>query len=74
MTTKPTQLQTIKEELLKGAVIDSVEAFERHHITRLSSIIERLRKRGMAIESRRQKNSSLVSYSLTKSNSPAAIE
>jgi sulfite exporter TauE/SafE len=42
MTTKPTQLQTIKEELLKGAVIDSVEAFERHHITRLSSIIERV--------------------------------
>ncbi|MCF7970556.1 MAG: helix-turn-helix domain-containing protein [Methylococcaceae bacterium] len=68
MTPKPTQLQTIKAELLKGNAIDSVQAFERHHITRLSSIIERLRKKGMAIQSTRQKNSSLVNYSLARSD------
>jgi len=64
MTPKPTQLKTIETDLINGRAIDSVIAFEKYHITRLSSIICRLRKRGYQIISTKQKNSGLASYSL----------
>ena len=66
MTPKPTQLKTIEQELLKGSVIDSVIAFEKYHITRLSSIIQRLRKKGLPIISTKKENSSLACYSLAE--------
>lgn len=53
--TKNTQADTIKALLLKGNAIDSVQAFEQHHITRLSSIIERLRKKGYPIKQQTKK-------------------
>jgi len=68
MTPKPTQLKTIETDLMNGRVINSVIAFEKYHITRLSSIIYRLRKRGHQIISSRQKKSGLASYSLVKSD------
>ncbi|MDZ4153743.1 helix-turn-helix domain-containing protein [Methylicorpusculum sp.] len=60
---KTTQIERIKAELLKGKEIDSVIAFETYRITRLSAIIERLRKKGFPITAKKKGNG-LAVYSL----------
>jgi len=66
MTQKSSQLETIKTALLKREKVTSVTAFQRYYITRLSSIIERLRKRGWPVVTTREKKNGLASYSLPK--------
>lgn len=51
---KPKQIDVIKTRLINGEPVDSVLAFENHHITRFAPIIERLRKRGWPVATNRQ--------------------
>lgn len=62
--TKLKQIDQIKKELEAGRVVDSVYAFDMHHITRLASIIHRLKARGLPIEAQRRPGSSLAFYKL----------
>lgn len=41
-TRQPSQIDKIKADLLTGKPVDSVQAFNRHYITRLSAIIKAL--------------------------------
>lgn len=61
---KPNQTEIVKKTLIDRKPLTSVIAFREHCITRLSSIIERLRKQGYPIITTRQKNNGLASYSL----------
>lgn len=58
------QTERIKQALLNRETITSVTAFNRYCITRLSAIIERLRKRGWPIVTTREKKNGLASYTL----------
>ncbi len=70
MTAKPPQTKTTKTALVNGKFITSMQAFKSDHISRLSSIIERLRKQGYPIIRTRQKNNGLTSYSLPNNWKP----
>jgi Helix-turn-helix domain len=59
-----TQQDKIKADLLDGIKIDSVRAFRVHYITRLSSIIDRLRNQSWPIITEREKGNGLAHYSL----------
>lgn len=62
--TKPKQIDTIKNELLAGNKVNSIRCFKHYGITRLASVICRLRGRCWPIESQRQQDSSIVDYSV----------
>jgi hypothetical protein len=69
-STRPTQIDTIKTDLLNGCRVDSVTAFSRHFITRLASIVNRLRTRGWPIATARDKGNGLARYSLPQDWNP----
>ena len=64
MTPKPTQLEQIKAALLAGESVNSVMAFKDYYITRLSSIIKRLRDKGYPIVTTLENGNGLANYSL----------
>jgi hypothetical protein len=66
MNPKPSQLEYIKTALLAGKTVDSVTAFECYYITRLSSIIKRLRDKGFQIVTTQDHNNGLAHYSLAE--------
>jgi len=71
MRKKITQTEKIKAALLKGESLTNVTAFQQHYITRLGSIIDRLRKKhGWPIVTTRGKNNGLASYSLPENWKP----
>ncbi|MFI3136544.1 MAG: helix-turn-helix domain-containing protein [Methylococcaceae bacterium] len=70
LTPKPSQISTIKADLLAGKALNSVIAFELHKITRLAALIERLRGRGWLIDSTQDKGNGLASYTLTDGFKP----
>ncbi|MCX7086977.1 MAG: hypothetical protein NTV00_02870 [Methylococcales bacterium] len=70
LTPKPSQISTIKADLLAGKALNSVVAFEHHHITRLAALIERLRGRGWLIDSTQDKGNGLASYTLADGFKP----
>jgi hypothetical protein len=65
MTTKQSQLAQIQADLVARLPVNSVMAFERYHITRLSSIIKRLRDKGCQIVTTLEHGNGLAHYSLT---------
>jgi hypothetical protein len=70
MNAKPTQIETIKADLLAGHKVNSVLAFDKHHITRLAAIIERLRRRGWPVTTTQQKRNRIAEYSLPEAWRP----
>lgn len=72
-TTKPKQIDKIKADLLNRRPVDNVAAFQRHHITRLSAIIKRLRDKGWPISTRQEKNNGLARYSVPADWRPPAM-
>jgi hypothetical protein len=70
--TKISQLHHIAADLLAGVKVHSVYAFHAYGITRLSSIIERLRKRGWPIITHRMKRNGLAVYTLPEVWRPPA--
>ena len=64
MKNKPTQLDKIKADLLAGMKVNSVYAFTRHGITRLSSIIHRLKRQGWPIITGKVNGNGLAVYTL----------
>lgn len=73
-TTKPTQLDKIKADLLTGKQVDSVTAFNQHCITRLSAIIKRLRDKGWPISTDQDKGNGLARYAVPDGWQPRAPE
>lgn len=66
-----TQIEQIKQALLNRETVNSVTAFKRYCITRLSAIIERLRKKcGWPIVTTREKKNGLASYTLPEDWKP----
>ncbi len=63
---KTSQLNQIKAVLSEGKTVNSVDAFNDYRITRLASIINRLRAKGLPIITHQEKNNGVASYSLTK--------
>lgn len=63
---KPSQLDRIKADLSAGKPVNSVEAFNAYQITRLASIINRLRCRGWPIITSQEKKNGIACYSLAK--------
>ncbi len=61
---RQSQLDKIKVDLLTGQPVDSVTAFNRHYITRLSAIIKRLRDSGWPISTDQEKGNGIARYSL----------
>lgn len=59
-----TQIEIIKTALLEGQLVTSVTAFKNHYITRLSSIILRIRQQGWPVATARGKSNGIASYSL----------
>ncbi len=70
MKNKTTQIEIIKQALLDGKEVTSVTAFKDYCITRLASIIDRLRKRGWPIITTRNKKNGFASYSVDKNWKP----
>lgn len=64
MTAKPSQLAKIQADLVARKPVNSVVAFEQYHITRLSSIIKRLRDKGLPIDSTQQHGNDIADYAL----------
>jgi len=64
MTAKQSQLAQIQADLMARLPVNSVMAFERYHITRLSSIIKRLRDKGCQIVTTQEQGNGLAHYSL----------
>jgi hypothetical protein len=64
MTAKQTQLAQIQADLMARLPVNSVMAFERYHITRLSSIIKRLRDKGHSIITTLEHGNGLAHYTL----------
>ncbi len=73
MTTKTTQLDKIKADLLSGNSVDSVTAFNDHYITRLSSVIKRLREKGYPIVTDQDSGNGLAHYSLPEGWQPETL-
>jgi malate/lactate dehydrogenase len=65
MTDKHSQLAQIQADLVAGKPVNSVVAFEFYHITRLSSIIKRLRDKGCQIITTQEQGNGIAHYSLT---------
>jgi malate/lactate dehydrogenase len=66
MNPKKSQLAQIQADLLAGKPVNSVVAFECYHITRLSSIIKRLRDKGCQIITTQEQGNGIAHYSPTK--------
>jgi Helix-turn-helix domain len=64
MTVKLSQLELIQADLVARKSVNSVVAFECSHITRLSSIIKRLRDKGCQIVTRQEQGNGLAHYAL----------
>ncbi len=64
MNPKQTQLEHIKADLVARKPVNSVTAFTDHYITRLSSIIKRLRDKGYPIVTTLEHGNGLAHYSL----------
>lgn len=64
MTAKLSQLELIQADLVARKSVNSVVAFECYHITRLSSIIKRLRDKGHPIVITLAHNNGLAHYAL----------
>ncbi|MEI6069377.1 MAG: hypothetical protein WCP96_18735 [Methylococcaceae bacterium] len=60
---KPTQIDHVKAALINREIVNSVVMFDLN-ITRLSSIIKRLRDKGYPIVTRCDNNNGLANYSL----------
>ncbi|POZ51677.1 helix-turn-helix domain-containing protein [Methylovulum psychrotolerans] len=68
---QPSQQDKIKADLLGRKPVDSVQAFNLHHITRLSAIIKRLRDKGWPIITEQEKGNGIARYSLPEDWKPA---
>lgn len=64
MTAKQSQLTQIQADLVARLPVNSVVAFECYHITRLSSIIKRLRDKGHSIITTLEHGNGLAHYTL----------
>lgn len=64
MTAKQSQLELIHADLVARKPVNSVIAFKEHYITRLSSIIKRLRDKGCQIVTTLEHGNGLAHYSL----------
>lgn len=69
MTTKDTQLATVKAALLNHEPVNAVVMFKAG-ITRLSAIVKRLRDAGYPISSERDNGNGLAHYSLPEGWQP----
>ena len=65
MTVKLSQLELIQADLVARLPVNSVVAFECYHITRLSSIIKRLRDKGHSIITTLEHGNGLAHYTFT---------
>jgi|GEM_PF-886814 len=65
------QREKIKADLLNRHPVDSVTAFNRHYITRLSAIIKRLRDSGWPIRTDQDKGNGLARYALPEGWQPS---
>ena len=64
MTAKQSQLELIQADLVARKSVNSVVAINEHYITRLSSIIKRLRDKGYPIVTTLEHGNGLANYSL----------
>ncbi|MCX7067365.1 MAG: hypothetical protein NTW85_06710 [Methylococcales bacterium] len=64
MNPKQPQLELIQADLMARKPVSSVTAFTDHYITRLSSIIKRLRDKGYPIVTTLEHGNGLAHYSL----------
>ncbi len=64
MKPKHSQLAQIQADLMARKIVNSVVAFKDHYITRLSSIIKRLRDKGYPIVTTLENGNGLANYSL----------
>lgn len=62
--TQQSQADKIKADLINGGVVNSVQAFKNHHITRLAAIIKRLRDKGLPVITTTEPESKLAFYRL----------
>ncbi|MDP2901636.1 MAG: helix-turn-helix domain-containing protein [Methylovulum sp.] len=70
-TTRQTQQDKIKADLLTGKPVDSVTGFNQHCITRLSAIIKRLRDNGWPVHTDQDKGNGLARYSVPDGWTPS---
>ncbi|MCX7099625.1 MAG: hypothetical protein NTV43_17160 [Methylococcales bacterium] len=68
-TPKQTQLDQVKAALLNRTPVNSIDMFNAR-ITRLSSIIKRLRERGYPVITTRQGSNGLAHYTLPEGWQP----